>query len=110
MKKKTTGQHEPNQKPCVRCSGRVTRSLSTFRIRLVAHISTILVIIMFNLVGHIRGVCVFLANISLRASGVLNYNPGTFDNYLHHWVDATAGGRFVPEGITSPVVNTSVLT
>ena len=44
------------------------------------------------------------------ASGVLNYNPGTFDNYLHHWVDATAGGRFVPEGITSPVVNTSVLT
>ena len=41
-----------------------------------------------------------------------NYNPGTFDNYLHHWVDATAGGRFVPEGITSPspVVNTSVLT
>ena len=39
-----------------------------------------------------------------------NDNPGTFDNYLHHWVDATAGGRFVPEGITSPVVNTSVLT
>ena len=35
-------------------------------------------------------------------SGVLNYNPGTFDKYLHHWVDATAGGRFVPEGITSP--------
>ena len=45
-----------------------------------------------------------------RASGVLNYNHGTFDNYLHHWVYATAGGRFVPEGITSPVVNTSVLT
>ena len=45
-----------------------------------------------------------------RASGVLNYNPGTFDNYLNHWVDATAGGRFVPEGITSLVVNTSVLT
>ena len=40
----------------------------------------------------------------------LNYNPGTFDNYLNNWVDATAGGRFVPEGITSPVVNTSVLT
>ena len=39
-----------------------------------------------------------------RASGVQNYNPGTFDNYLHHWVDATAGGRFVPEGITNPVV------
>ena len=39
-------------------------------------------------------------------TGVLNYNPGTFDNYLHHWVDATAGGRFVSEGITSPVVNT----
>ena len=32
-----------------------------------------------------------------RASCVLNYNPGTFDNYLHHWVDATAGGRFVLE-------------
>ena len=32
------------------------------------------------------------------------------DNYLNHWVDATAGGRFVPEGTTSPVVNTSVLT
>ena len=46
-----------------------------------------------------------------RASGVLNYNdPGTFDNYLHHWVDVTAGGRFVPEAITSPVVNISVLT
>ena len=30
------------------------------------------------------------------ASGVLNYNSGTFDNYLHHWVNATAGGRFVP--------------
>ena len=45
-----------------------------------------------------------------RASGVLNYNPGTFDNYLHHWVDATAGGRFVPEGITSPEVSSSVLT
>ena len=43
-----------------------------------------------------------------RASGVLNYNPCTFDNYLHHWVDVTAGGRFVPE--SSPVVNTSVLT
>ena len=35
---------------------------------------------------------------------------GTFDNYLHHWVDATAGGRFVPESITSQEVNTSVLT
>ena len=34
----------------------------------------------------------------------------TFDNYLHHWVDTTAGGRFVPDGMTSPVVNTSVLT
>ena len=45
-----------------------------------------------------------------RASGVLNYDPGTFDNYLHYWVDATAGGRFVPESITIPVVSTSVLT
>ena len=45
-----------------------------------------------------------------RASGVINYNPGTFDNYLYHWVDATAGGCFVPEGINSPVVSTSVLT
>ena len=36
-----------------------------------------------------------------RASGVQNYTPGNFDNYLHHWVDATAGGRFA-----SPVVNT----
>ena len=40
----------------------------------------------------------------------LNYNPGTFDNYLNHWVDATAGGRFVSEGITSQVDSTSVLT
>ena len=41
-----------------------------------------------------------------RASGVLNYKSGTFDNYLHHWVDATAGGRFVSEGtITSSVVS-----
>ena len=32
------------------------------------------------------------------------------DNYLHHWVDATPSGRFVPEGIISPVVDTSVLT
>ena len=48
--------------------------------------------------------------VKKHASGVLNYNPGTFDNYLHHWVDATAGGRFVPEGITSSVVSTSVLT
>ena len=40
----------------------------------------------------------------------LNLVYGTFDNYLHHWVDATAGGRFVPEDITSPVVSTSVLT
>ena len=42
-----------------------------------------------------------------RTSSVLNYNPGifdnildynsgTFENYLHHWVDTTAGGRFVP--------------
>ena len=30
---------------------------------------------------------------------VLNYKSGTVDIYLHHWVDATAGGRFVPEGI-----------
>ena len=44
------------------------------------------------------------------ASGVLNYNLGTFDNYLQHWVDDNAGGRFVLKGITSPVVNTSVLT
>ena len=28
--------------------------------------------------------------------------------YLHHWVDATADGSFVPEGITSPVVNTGL--
>ena len=39
-----------------------------------------------------------------------NYKSCTSDNYLHHWVDPTAGWRFVPEGITSPVVNTSVLT
>ena len=45
-----------------------------------------------------------------RASDVLNYNPGTFDNYLHHWFDAPAGQRYVPEGITSPVVSISVLT
>ena len=45
-----------------------------------------------------------------RASGVLNYNSGTFDNFLHHWVDTTAGERFVPEGIASPVVSTSELT
>ena len=32
-----------------------------------------------------------------RASGVSNYMPGTFDNYLHHWVDGNAGGSFVPE-------------
>ena len=37
-----------------------------------------------------------------RASGVLNYNPGTFDNYLHHWVDGNASERSVPEGITRP--------
>ena len=30
----------------------------------------------------------------------------TFDNYLHHWVDATAAGHLVPEGITWPVVST----
>ena len=45
-----------------------------------------------------------------RTSDVLNYNPGTFDIYLHHLIDATAGGRFVPEGITSQVVSTLVLT
>ena len=45
-----------------------------------------------------------------RASGVLTYNHGTFDNYLHDLVDATAGVRVVPEGITSPVVSTSVMT
>ena len=43
------------------------------------------------------------------ASGVSNYNPGTFDDYLYHWVDATAGGRFVADGITSPVVSTAVI-
>ena len=47
----------------------------------------------------------WVSNIQgIWASVVLNYNPGTFDNYLHSWVDATAGGRFVPEGIISPVV------
>ena len=30
--------------------------------------------------------------------------------YYYHWVDTTAGGLLVPEGITSPVVSTSVLT
>ena len=55
-------------------------------------------------------VSVFSSDLFCYASGVLNYNPGTFNNYVHHWVDATAGGRFVPEGITSPVVNTLVLT
>ena len=33
-----------------------------------------------------------------------------FHNCLHQWVDATAGRRFFPEGITSSVVSTSVLT
>ena len=42
-----------------------------------------------------------------RVSDVLNYNPSTFDNYLHHWVGVTAGGRFVPMVVTSPVVSTS---
>ena len=45
-----------------------------------------------------------------RESGVLNYNPGTFVNYLHYKVNATAGGRFVPDGITSPRVSTLVMT
>ena len=27
----------------------------------------------------------------------------------YHWVDASAGGLLVPEGITSPVASTSVL-
>ena len=45
-----------------------------------------------------------------RASGVFNYSPGTFDNYLHYRVNATDGERFVPEGITNPVVSTLVLT
>ena len=31
-----------------------------------------------------------------------------FDNY--HWVDTSAGGLLVPEGILLPVVNISVLT
>jgi len=31
-----------------------------------------------------------------------------FDNY--HWVDTSAGGLLVPEGIILPVVNISVLT
>ena len=43
-------------------------------------------------------------------SGAFNYNPGTFENYLHHCVDANAVGRFVPDGITITVVSTSVLT
>ena len=38
-----------------------------------------------------------------RASGVLNYNPGTFDSYYHHWVDATAGRHFAHESIIGPV-------
>ena len=42
---------------------------------------------------------------------ITNYKPDTSDTYyLHYWVDATAGGRFVPEGITSPVVSTLKLT
>ena len=28
----------------------------------------------------------------------------------YHWVDTSAGGLLVPEGIISPVVNVSVLT
>ena len=36
---------------------------------------------------------------------------GTLHFYIcYHWVDTTAGGLLVPEGITSPVVSTSVLT
>ena len=31
-------------------------------------------------------------------------------NFLHHWVDTSAGGLSVPEGIISSVVSTSVLT
>ena len=47
---------------------------------------------------------------AILSSVKLKYKLDTFDNYLHHLVDATAGERFVPEGITSSVVSTSVLT
>ena len=30
--------------------------------------------------------------------------------FYNYWVDAAAGGRFVPEGITSPVVSAFVMT
>ena len=30
--------------------------------------------------------------------------------YYHHWVDTSAGGLFVPEGIIRPVVSVSALT
>ena len=38
-------------------------------------------------------------------------NPGIYDELIYnYWVDAIAGGVLFPEGITSPVVSTSVLT
>jgi hypothetical protein len=30
--------------------------------------------------------------------------------YYHHWVDASAGGLLIPEGIIRPVVSASALT
>ena len=76
---------------------------------LCCHIYLIIHFVLMYLFSNLCGIIITIA-ITVYASGVLNYSPGTFDNYSHHWVDATAGGRFVLEGITSPVVNTSVLT
>ena len=47
-----------------------------------------------------------------RASGVYTkFSPGIYDKFIYkHRVDATAGGDLFPEGITSPVVSTFVLT
>ena len=36
----------------------------------------------------------------------ISYNLSCY----YHWVDTTAGGLLVPEGIIRPVVSTSVLT
>ena len=50
----------------------------------------------------------------ILSNRTLKTNPTIFKrvvfNFSHHWVDTSAGGLLVPEGIISSVVSTSVLT
>ena len=80
-------------------------SIFVVSIKLFSNVSRYLYPLQTNKCGRVRLIliCKFTSTLCLLD---FNYARGS----LIGSVDATAGGRFVPEGNTSLVVNTSVLT